>query len=346
INFFNIKHPKVPNDDERVVNDLNKGKSDNNSSSESGSNINTADFPVDSGNDADSSNDFVATLEKNVFSEEPISHWIDAMNQEMNALLRNGTWELVKLPEGRKAIGSKWIYKIKFRSSGEIDRYKARFVAQDFGQKEGIDYEETFSPVVKMVTIRRDKGVFLALLVYVDDIIITGNNVSKIEKFKVFLKSKFMIKDLEKLKYFLGIKVVDTNKGLGVHITKTSGIFLTAYSDADWAKCIVTRKSITGYCVFLNNSFVSWKSKKQNTLSKSSTKAEYELLLHNSAIKIVANPVFHERTKHLEIDLHFVREKVLNGVVKTVKVDSANQIADILTKGLDTVQHLKLVKKL
>ncbi|GJX33381.1 hypothetical protein Tco_0243236, partial [Tanacetum coccineum] len=59
----------------------------------------------------------------------------------------------------------------------------------------------------------------------------------------------------------------------------------------------------------------------------------------NSAIKIAANTVFHERTKHLEIDLHFVREKILKGVVKTVKVDSANQIADIFTKGLGTLQH-------
>ncbi|GKC51197.1 ribonuclease H-like domain-containing protein [Tanacetum coccineum] len=61
---------------------------------------------------------------------------------------------------------------------------------------------------------KSDKGVFLALLVYVDDIIITGNNVSEIEKFKVFLKSKFMIKDLGKLKYFLGIKVIDADKGI------------------------------------------------------------------------------------------------------------------------------------
>ncbi|GJZ90447.1 hypothetical protein Tco_0662374 [Tanacetum coccineum] len=162
---------------------------------------------------------------------------------------------------------------------------------------------------------------------------------------------------------------------LGVHITKTSDMFLTAYSDVDWAKCIVTKKYVTGYCVFLNKSLVSWKSKKQNTLSKSSTEAEYRALASvtseviwilnflkdlqienllpvslycdsNSAIKIAANLIFHERTKHLEIELHFVREKVLKGVVKTVKVDSANQIADILTKGLDTVQHLDFVKKL
>ncbi|GKA67828.1 ribonuclease H-like domain-containing protein [Tanacetum coccineum] len=67
---------------------------------------------------------------------------------------------------------------------------------------------------------KSDKGVFLALLVYADDIIITGNSVSEIEKFKAFLKSKFMIKDFRKLKYFLGIEVVDTDKGICVNQRK------------------------------------------------------------------------------------------------------------------------------
>nr|GFC31060.1 ribonuclease H-like domain-containing protein [Tanacetum cinerariifolium] len=138
--------------------------------------------------------------------------------------------------------------------------------------------------------------------------------------------------------------------------------------NADWARCTVTRRSVTGYCIFMNDSLVSWKSKKQNTISKSSTEAEYRALAsvafeviwvlkilkdldcsnllpvkvfcdNSSTIKIVANPVFHERTKHLEIDLHFVREKILAGVIKTKKIDNANQIKDILTKGLDIKQH-------
>ncbi|GKA98679.1 ribonuclease H-like domain-containing protein [Tanacetum coccineum] len=63
---------------------------------------------------------------------------------------------------------------------------------------------------------------------------------------------------------------------------------------------------------------------------------------NNYAIKIEVNPVFHERTKHLKIDLHFLREKILSGVVKTVKVDTANQIAHILTKGLDTFVSIEV----
>ncbi|GJQ90843.1 ribonuclease H-like domain-containing protein [Tanacetum coccineum] len=413
---------------------LNHGsQSDSNSSSEFGNGVNTADFPVNNyGNDVDSSDDIVATqneevatLEENIFSEgnmdsnpstsaqvvQPVRreyyfeaskypHWTDAMNQEMDALLRNGTWEIIKLSKDRKAIGSKWIHKIKYRSSGEINRYKARLVAHGFGQKEGIDYEETFSPVVKM----SDKGVFLALLVYVDDIIITGNNICEIEKFKVYLKSKFMIKDLVKLKYFLGIKVIDIDKGICLNQRK---YVLDLLSDYGMLACKPVKTPLISKLVISNEAFdsdpilekvtnyqklmgklfyltntrpdISYvvhclsqfmhsplkshlkitfkilrylkgcpslgihiiKDSEKNTLSKSSTKAEYRALA-----SVTTNPVFHERTKHLEIDLHLVREKILKGVVKNIKVESTNQIADIFTKWLDILQHKGFVEKL
>ncbi|GJT06129.1 ribonuclease H-like domain-containing protein [Tanacetum coccineum] len=373
INFFYGEYLEIPNDDERVNPNLNcdnKSHSDSSHSSVSGGNVNTADFLDNSGNDAD----------------------------KMDALLRNGSWEIIDLPKDRKAIGRKCIFKIKYRSSGEINRYKARLVTQGFGQKEGIDYEETFSHVVKMwnakltstlienglsqsksdysLYTKSDKGMFLALLVYVDDIIITSNNISEIEKFNVFLKTKLMIKDLGKLKYFFSIEVIDTDKGICLNLKEYVLDLLFEYGmltckpakTSLMSKLVISNEatdndpildSITDYqklmgkLIYLTNtrhdiSYV--KSKKQNTLSKSSTEAEYRALASvsseiiwilkilkdlgvdnllpislycdsNSAIKIAANLVFHERTKHLEIDLHFVREKVLKGVVKTIKVD-------------------------
>lgn len=80
--------------------------------------------------------------------------WKAAMESEYSALLHNNTWSLVPLPGDRKIIGSKWVFRIKLKPNGEIDRYKARLVAQGYTQAYDIDYFETFSPVVKPATIR------------------------------------------------------------------------------------------------------------------------------------------------------------------------------------------------
>lgn len=80
--------------------------------------------------------------------------WEEAMQEEINSLKKNETWKLVKLPQGRKAIGNKWTFKIKHDSQGNINRYKARLVAKGFAQKEGVDYFETYSPVANINTIR------------------------------------------------------------------------------------------------------------------------------------------------------------------------------------------------
>ncbi|GKA00887.1 hypothetical protein Tco_0673552 [Tanacetum coccineum] len=135
------------------------------------------------------------------------------------------------------------------------------------------------------------------------------------------------------------------------------------------------QRSVSGYFVFVNGCLVSWKSKKQATLSKSSVEAEYSAMVsatceviwilkvlkdlnldnlvtvtlfcdNKSAIHIAVNPVMHEKTKHFDIDVHLVREIVASSSIKAEKVDYKGLIADILTKALGSAQHTMLTKRL
>ncbi|KAK9741581.1 hypothetical protein RND81_03G115000 [Saponaria officinalis] len=150
---------------------------------------------------------------------------------------------------------------------------------------------------------------------------------------------------------------------------------LRAFCDADWGACKYSCRSLTGQCVFLGSSLISWKTKKQKTVSKSSAESEYRAMsytagevvwlvglltdfrvhvplpvtLHcdnRAAQHIAANPVFHERTKHLNVDCHYVREKIQEGLLSTAHVSSSQQLADILTKPLSQQQHFFLASKL
>ena len=97
-------------------------------------------------------------VEPHSFSEairgDSREHWIRAMQNEITSLKENQTWNLERLPRGRKAIPCKWIFKIKRNPDGSISKYKARLVAKGFNQKEGIDFSETFSPVSRLSTVR------------------------------------------------------------------------------------------------------------------------------------------------------------------------------------------------
>ncbi|GAU48004.1 hypothetical protein TSUD_404810 [Trifolium subterraneum] len=152
----------------------------------------------------------------------------------------------------------------------------------------------------------------------------------------------------------------------GLHLSPSPIEKLISYTDADWGGCPDTRRSTSGYCVFLGDNLISWSSKRQPTLSRSSAEAEYRgvanvvsescwlrnllLELHFplsqatlvycdnvSAIYLSGNPVQHQRTKHIEMDIHFVREKVARGQARVLHVPSRHQIADIFTKGLPHV---------
>lgn len=405
-----------------------------------------------------------AGLEPKNFKEAmKYSGWRDAMSKEIRALEDNKTWVMETLPPGKKALGSQWIYKIKYRSDGSIERLKARLVIFGNHQVEGIDYNETFAPVAKMVTVRiflaiaavkrwevhqmdvhnaflhgdlseevymkvppgfkitnpdmvcrlkkslyglkqaprcwfaklstalknygfvqsySDYSLFvlckgrtqLNVLVYVDDLIIAGNDKISLTIFKNYLGRCFHMKDLGVLKYFLGLEVarnpegiflcqrkytldiisetgllgarpatfpMEQNHNLGlaygafladpapyrrlvgrliylsvtrpdlaysVHILSQfmqqprdahweaalrvvrylkkspgqgillhadSDLSLKGWCDSDWASCPLTRRSLTGWFVLLGSSPVSWKTKKQNTVSRSSAEAEY-----------------------------------------------------------------------
>ncbi|GJS88481.1 ribonuclease H-like domain-containing protein [Tanacetum coccineum] len=309
------------------------------SSSELVRNINTA-FSVDSGNDADSINDnpspriihqtsCVYTPQQNgIDYEETFSHVVKMVT--VGCLLN--IVMLMSWPVFQLDVNNAFLY----GDLKEVVFMKPPEGYFSFDTKSKSDY---------YLYTKSDKGVFLALLVYVDDIIITDTDkgiclnqkkyvldllfeygMLACKPAKTPLMSKLVISNESSDKDPLLQNITDYHKligkliyltntrpdisyvvhclsqfmhspltshlkiafnilrylkscpGLGVHVTKTSGMFLTAYSDADWAKCIVIRKSVTGYCVFLNNSLVFWKSKKQNTLSKSLSESEYQAL--------------------------------------------------------------------
>lgn len=501
--------------------------------------------------------------------------WRQAMADELAALHRNGTWTLVPPVPNANVVNCKWVYRLKTDENGKITRYKARLVAKGFHQQHGVDYHETFSPVIKPVTIRtvlslavtnkwplrqldiqtaflhgdleetvymrqppgfidqtkpdhlcllhkslyglkqaprawfiklstalhqlgfygsktdpslfilNSPGSLIYLLVYVDDIIITGNNSTAIATIVDRLNTLFALKDMGQLHYFLGVEVVHkgadlvlsqrkyireilhragladckplatpmstshvllpddsplladpsryrqtvgalqyatlsrpdiafaVNKvcqfmhaptenhwagvkrilrylqgtiNLGLWIRHNTGYQLQAfsdshwspnlqaYSDSDWAGCPIDRRSTGGYAIYLGSNLISWSARKQKTVSRSSTESEYkaiadtvaELIWLKSLLQelglnskaptlwcdnlgatyLTANPVFHARTKHVEVDYHFVREQVTQGKLNVKFISTDDQIADIFTKPLSSQRFEFLRSKL
>jgi hypothetical protein len=489
--------------------------------------------------------------------------WREAMASEFDALQRQQTWSLVPPSSDQNVIGCRWVYKIKRNTDGSISRYKASLVAKGFHQQAGVDFAETFSPVVKPPTVRiilslaaqnrwslrqldvsnaflhgllketvfmaqplgfvdstlpshvchlqkslyglkqaprawferftshlltlgfvasvADASLFILshesitvyLLLYVDDIIITGNNSTAISNIISQLSTTFELKDLGPLRYFLGLQIDYKKAGFFVHqhkyltdllhkfnmtdckaastpiattpiLTTTttdvlsdptpyrslvgalqyatftrpditfavnrvcqfmhrpspahfvaakrilrylkgtldkgllfqSGLIaLTAFTDADWAGDPCDRRSTSGIIVFLSNNTITWLAKKQHTVSRSSTEAEYRSLAsgaaelawirqvlcdlslflpsapliwcdNTSALTLASNLVFHGRTKNIKVDYHFIREKVVHGDLELQFISTDDQLVDVFTKALPSPRFHRLCSKL
>lgn len=483
----------------------------------------------------------------------------------MAAVEKNRTWELTELPQDRKPIDLKWIYKIKRDASGNIVKYKARIVAKGYVQKQGVDYDEVFAPVTRIETIRlllalaakggwevhhldvktaflngeikeevyvrqpegfvkngkehlvykhfkalyglrqaprawysklnqclkelgftrcayeqavytkNKDGDVLIIGVYVDDLLVTGSNITIITEFKKQMASKFDMSDMGKLTYYLGIEVVQGNGfiqlnqtgytkkvlnkagmldcnstkvpmhpsevinkdegGLGVDPTKFKSVIgglrylvhtrpdiaysvgivsrfmekptmmhlnaakrilryikgtldygliytkdsdnkvLIGYSDSDLAGNVEDGKSTGGMVFYLNKNLITWASQKQKCVALSSCEAEFMaattaacqavwlrkllsqvtdcnigpvfLFIDNkSAIDLAKNPVFHGRSKHIDVRFHFIRECVENGEIIVKHVNSEDQRANSLTKALGVAKFERMRSQL
>ncbi|GKV51593.1 hypothetical protein SLEP1_g58230 [Rubroshorea leprosula] len=306
------------------------------------------------------------------------------MSDEFNALVRQGTWELVPHTDVQNVIGCKWVFRVKRNKESGIDRYKARLVAKGFHQRPG-----TEKPVESIISL---------------------------------MGATFSIKDLGCLNYFLGVNAIFTNAGLFLsqaqyirnqlsdaqpyrqlvgslqYLARTRpdisfavnklSQFLHAPSDVHWqaAKRILwylkdwvgdkdTYHSTTGYVVFLDSNPISWRACKQKTIARSSTKAEYRALaaasfelvwikhlLHElghpvsecpaiycdnvGATHLSSNSVMHTRMKHIAIDLHFVWELVDHKVLRVSHISTVDQLVDGLTKPLSSRRFAQLQTKI
>ncbi|CAL8133674.1 unnamed protein product [Prunus armeniaca] len=312
------------------------------------------------------------------------------MKDEYDALLRNQTWSLVPTTSRMNIVGCKWVFKVKRKADGSIDRYKARLVAKGFNQQEGFDYEETFSPVVKPATIRtilslamsynwslqqldvrecllewvlaRNGSMFLYMWM---TSLSPGLTLKVATDFLINCAPPLTVAEWVVKRIFRYIKGT-IEQGLVFH--RSNDFTLRSFSDADWAGYVDDRRSTTGACIFFGPNLLTWTAKKQSTVSRSSTIAEYRALAHTaaeicwfgflfrelgirlssapcvyvdnlSAIYMAANPIFHARTRHIEIDYHFVRELIARKALHTFYVD-------IFTKGLSRERFSLLKSKL
>ncbi|GJW70144.1 retrovirus-related pol polyprotein from transposon TNT 1-94 [Tanacetum coccineum] len=230
--------------------------------------------------------------------------WRSAMDSEIEALEQNKTWTIEKLPPNKKAIGCKWVYKIKYKSDGTIERFKARLVILGNHQVVGVDYSETFTPVAKMVAVR----VFLAIVAAkqwelhqmdVHNVFLHGD----LEE-EVFMKLPPGLHKgqpgeackLRNLNYFLGIEVARAKEG----------IFLC---QRKYALDIISEVGLLG----AKPAKIPMEQNHHLGLAQGRLFEDPEQYRSQAVLHISRNPVFHEWTKHIKVDCHYVRDELVSG---------------------------------
>ncbi|GJW16952.1 cysteine-rich receptor-like protein kinase 8, partial [Tanacetum coccineum] len=330
--------------------------------------------------------------------------WCTIMDAELKVLKENITWELTKLHAGKKAIGSYWIFKTKLKVDGTGERKKARLVVQEevymkpplghTGKGCNVSVVSTLdhqlSKTDYSLFVNKEGTSFTDVLVYVDDLLIIGNDESQINSLKAQLSSVFHMKDLGELSYFLGLEVCKSPQGIfisqhkhtkellkegrvlnnkpyklhmepnlklqanvgtplhdperllryllnspgqGILLSYDLAIQLKAYYDSDLANCPMTRRSTTGYYILLDLGIKDLEL--------------VDLFCDNqAALYIAANPVFHARIKHIEVDCHYVRYQLKASKINPSYVHTKSQLANVFTKVVTMDQHTKLLSKL
>ncbi|UYV83900.1 hypothetical protein LAZ67_X000556, partial [Cordylochernes scorpioides] len=269
-------------------------------------------------------------------SSEDSHLWKGAMKEEYSSLLKNGTWELVDPPKNKNIIGNKWVFRKKFRADGSIERYKARLVAKG--------YPKNTDTVQRGV----DGSISLDQERYIEELL---------EKYEM-KESKPISTPMDPNYKVTKISPIDGEN-------KKSTKELYGYVDADWGGNLMDRKSHSGFVFYLAGGPIAWESKKQQTVSLSSTESEYialceagkeavhiRMLLdelgfgeilegptvlktdNQGARQLTRNPVYHARTKHIDIKWHYIRDIYGEGLVEVVHTPTQENVADIFTKSL------------
>ncbi|KAF2313642.1 hypothetical protein GH714_012551 [Hevea brasiliensis] len=261
------------------------------------------------------------------------------MSEEFNALLKNGTWVLVPHESHQNLVGCKWIFRIKRHADGSIQRHKARLVAKGYNQRPGIDFGDTFNPVVKPVTIR----VVLTLAVTNSRPLLQldinnaflHDSLQEDVYTKNFLSQHHYVRKLLQLAHMDGAKEVTTPMATASHLVKSSNN-AQAIDPTEYHQLV-------GGLQYLNLTkpdvafSVNKLSQFMHCPSNSHWQARKRLLRY---LKSTINFVLHSKMKHLEIDVHFVRDLVQREDLRVSHISSKDQLADLLTKPLSKQQFI------